>query len=220
MSKVTRKDYVKAIKELNEKLGLDPEVSPKLPVDEMKSALMQIQGLVSDKDELSELVWKVFNSLSESEESETKEEAKEPEKVEEKPKKKVVKKKKKVVKKPKPEPEPEPEPELEPETPSEPEETETVTEPEPDPVVEEKPKKKVKKEKVKKERVLTRIDCILDVYMRNPEIKQKELITGAEGIYAKELEKEENLVAMRASVGIITKFIEKCGERDIILVWK
>ena len=76
---VKKKDIVKAVKELNKELGLDPEIDVTKPLEKLKEDLLMASELIEPGDELSDLTKAVIEALAPMAESEEEEEVEEEE---------------------------------------------------------------------------------------------------------------------------------------------
>ena len=66
MAELKKSDLIKAAKELNDVLGLDPAIPvKKVDEEELKEKILEASGLVEPADELTNSTWKVINHLKE-----------------------------------------------------------------------------------------------------------------------------------------------------------
>ena len=71
---MTKKDMIKAARELNKVLGLDPRIDIKQPIEKLKAELETAADLIEPADELSEPTMKVIEWLQSGEEAEEQDE--------------------------------------------------------------------------------------------------------------------------------------------------
>lgn len=168
-----RKEIVKAVRELNKVLGLEPKINVKLSTEELIELLVKAADLIEPEDVISEATEEVLEKLQENEnDEEEQEEEQAVEEIEEE----------------------EPETEIE-----EPEEEEV----EEKPAKKEAKKKAGKKEpkaSKEKERTETRISVVTKIIKENEKINKRELIEEANKRYSGKPNKKETNAAINKAI--------------------